>query len=110
MLRKIGVSRNVKHGGALHAVAVGGHIDEIGIVGGEAALGEALPQGGQIAVRGWLLDRESGHPLGRLQIGIDGGSAVDAVLGLPRPDVADVVDWAVSSNGGFYAIVPIDTE
>lgn len=92
------------------AEAIVGNIDEVNVVGSEPVLDETIPQGGQISVRGWLLDRATGSPPRRLKVGIAGGSAVDALLGFPRPDVAAAFDWAQSEVAGFYAVLPIDTE
>jgi hypothetical protein len=94
----------------LHAESLVGRIDEIGVVGGEPVDGDGIPRGGHISLRGWIIAHKSGRPVDELKIRIEGGTAVDAMLRHPRPDVADALARSESLLAGFYAVVPIDAE
>jgi hypothetical protein len=94
----------------LLAESIAGSVDEVNVVGGDPVAEGTIPLGGLVSIRGWLLNSETGKPVDRLEIAIGNGRRVDAVLGFYRPDVADALEWATSPYGGFYAVVPIETE
>ncbi len=95
-------------GGGLHGESVAGHVDEIGIVGGELAMPGTVPQGCRLSIRGWALNRRTGKPVDRLRIAVADGPLAEAVLEFRRQDVADGLEWATSEYGGFYAVIPVD--
>jgi glycosyltransferase involved in cell wall biosynthesis len=65
----------------------------------EPASGETIPIG-YLRVRGWALSQP---PVTSVRIRLDGEPIVAARLGMPRPDVADEIDWAEAPLCGFEA-------
>jgi hypothetical protein len=75
----------------------------------DAADGDAtIPRNGVLFARGWAVDNESGAPVARLEVRIDGVAVGNATLGSPRLDVAAGLDrqdfvfsgWSFNFNIG----------
>lgn len=68
-------------------IELGKFISLMGGPGGTIDTSE--PRGGMLVVQGWAVERESGAPVARVEVRIDGMAVGDAKLGLARPDVRD---------------------
>ena len=58
--------------------------------------------GGTLSVVGWAADKEDGAPVAKVQISIDGSLIGNAVLGDPRPDVANALNNPAYTNSGWH--------
>ena len=84
-----------------------GSIDELHEAGGVSDVAHSVARGSYVTVRGWLLDRVSHRPAESIAVALTAESEVEAVMGLPRPDVAEVFG-ASATGSGFAAAVPAD--
>jgi hypothetical protein len=72
----------------------------------EGVVGEPVV-GGKIAVAGWAADRQTGTPVNRVEVLLDGSPVAVATVNVARPDVAKVTgrpDW---DKAGWTAIVDL---
>lgn len=66
----------------------------------------SLGRGAYALVRGWALDEESNEPVDSLLVSLEAETTVAALLGLPRPDIAERFGEG-SLNAGFIAVLPL---
>jgi hypothetical protein len=86
-----------------------GHIDELRGSGDSSAIAARVDRGGFVTIRGWLLDRGSQRPPDSIAVNFGAGPPVEAVIGLPRPDVEAAFGFG-AARSGFAVAVPANSE
>jgi hypothetical protein len=90
----------------LRSDSVVGYLDELSELGCDAIVTNTAARGGFVIVRGWLYDREAERSADTIRIRLNSGPAVEAVVGLNRPDVANVMGTRAAASG-FAAAIPV---
>jgi hypothetical protein len=72
---------------------------------GDDTEGRVFPRSSEIRVHGWAYDPQVNAPAGGVFVVVDGARKIQAIYGLPRPDVARAMGVG-GDDTGYEAIVP----